>query len=690
MIKSVGNELYWYYDNNSIVGIYMSRKLRILIFLLFTTVLLLCKYSHFTAGDGRIDLYIYAALLLSLCFFAQFPFASASFTITYNYEKFFVFIAIGFCNMMAIMIVPALISMHLHFSFTTLLLIYLLSLFLIYSIYKPERIFQRQESPNPPDTTPYASLLFFILFAVTVYLSIYYGGWLYGDWTWHGSYIRKLKELPALTFNNYIVADIKLPLYGHCLWHVCMAFLVFLTNLDTTFFWVNLLLVMVLIKISVFYLLSKALFQKAYWAQISTIIFLLIGSLLGIEIPAGLLPSFLNTWHMDTSAYPSAVARDILLVFLLAYIFNFVATRKISRKELFFLSIIICLTHYYYVFHIVLILGSLFLLCLCIKNEETKFYVHMATRNFWIFMPSLSYAVVFMILFGVPAVNPSYTTPAAAGPPYDKVVQYIGRTALPYIDPWNGLLRNPFHAVLLLSLIPFILLTKRKTARIWELYLIAVTVIICFIFFNPPLLYLIQKLNPGMDRVFRLVEVLPVILIFAGFLYKLVEERNYIPKWLHDALLYLAIFLLLPTIILWHQKIIFNATIWNEQAAKVVPWKKTVETVIPPGSRVVISPDTIWVWTTMFPHYLYIHPYTACVPANYDPAFRITTWRNFFGSPITHEAFNEFIKSGMEYIIMSQKTYNEKYNDWGALQKYCGNPIIIKELNLVVFKIHSQ
>lgn len=640
--------------------------------------------KRLTSGSVSVDISIALLLLFIISYYTQFPFSSASFGPSQPSEKLLFIPLISFLNLFSVFILPALLAYSFGFTLSNLLWLLLLCLVVFRIFNKNEKnSFLKYKSAPANREYFFLDMIFWVSIIVTLAIGVHYGCWLSGDYTWHGTYIRKLRELPAISFRNYLLMDLPYPQYGHNIWHLFLALLSYISNKDSALVWVNCNLFLPLIKVSSFYLLSREMFKSSYWGKISTVIFLVFFSFLGMGADAE-TPLFEHKWSWDTP-YPSIVSREIFLIVFLFYIFKSINEKKYFYKEIFLLSLGIVLTHYYYMFQLVFILMSMLAASFFFKTEEIKFYQKVFFRYFLLLLPAICYTLVNKHLIDNVTVNPWFSSPEVIGDWRNRIVYIWGK--YPIIHIWKGFLRDPFFAAGILSVMPIMFSLRNGKPAFWKLYLVGTIGGLSLIFFNPPLLYFLKKLNPGLDRIWRLAEVLPVTLTLTGFLYQIQENNKWVKKGTLNICLFSAIIFTMPVIVNYNKNIVYNSDMWTKTANEHIYYKNILEKYVPPGSNVFPDPQIAWTWTTIFPHYIYIHPFPAGLPSNFDPTERITLWKQFFSDKITQDMIEKIARSKITHIILTQTTYAKKEKEILPFSQYFERPIMVEGMGLIVIKM---
>lgn len=650
-----------------------------------SAVVLLSKFN-FTTGIIPLDIIISVALLFVLSYLVQFPLSTQTFNAIDNWEKILVFVFISFCNMMIIFMLPALFAYSFNLTLSQLLYVFL-ALIISIQIYSRNTAikFSNDTYYAKKENRSYLNLLFGISIIVTLFLGVHYGGWLSGDYTWHGTYIRKLREVSPISFRNYLVNNLPFPQYGHNIWHLFLAFLSFVSGKDTGSIWIYHNLFLIIVRISVYYLLAKEMFRSSYWGRVSIIIFLIYNSFLAMG-PDGETPFFDHKWSWDFPS-PSELSREIFLNGLLYYIFKGINTKRLFRKEIFLFSLCIALIHFFYIFHLIFILFAMFVFSWFFCTEEAKMFRQHLYSYALLLIPAVAYAFIYKNLLDNPTVNTSFTTTGVMGDWRNRIIYLWNK--YPLVHPWRGFLRDPFFAVAILSIIPMIVYLRKNRITFFKLYLISVTLCLAMIFFNPPLMFYLQKLNPGLDRVWRFAESLPLEFILAGCLYQLNEENKWIKKSAITGFLYASIVLLFPIFQKYHSNIVYDLSLEKRTIEQHIYYKNILEKYVAPGKNVFVDPKIAWTWTTIFPHYLYIHPYPGGLPPNYDPAPRLNLWKSFFESKISLDMLKELKNSKMEYIILTKETFEKKRKEIEDFKDYYDSLYFVSELGLVVIKMKN-
>ncbi|MBN1822892.1 MAG: hypothetical protein JW803_01085 [Endomicrobiales bacterium] len=646
-------------------------------------VILFAKLSDLSFFDVKSDILFYVALLTLMGYMVQFPLSKESFAVQGWDEKFVYFVAIGMLNAMCVFVLPALAGYAFKLTMMQLLLFYLAG-FVVFGLvreYAGVRPFETNRREKEKDDG-IVNLLFWVMFAASVLIGVHYGCWLSGDYTWHGSAIRKLKELQHVYFGSYLVRDVHFPQYGHNIWYLFLAFLSFLTDKDTGYVWVNSQVFLVPFRVCVVYFLSKELFGTKYWAKVSTIVYLSVHFVLGFDVN-GFTAKANNAWPLDVMAYPSVIARDFFIFAAVAYLLKTIREKKAYYVETFFLITCVTLTHFYYCFQYIYIYAALFIGSLLFPGGENAYFKKIFLKYGLLFVPAVLYAFFYKNALDVPTINPYFLNPEGMGDPLSRVKLLFGK--YPYVHPWPGFLKNAFFAAILATLIPMAL-TLKKNAANWKLFIVSVPAGLALILFNPPLMFIMQKFNPGLDRIWRFDEIIPYALTLAGFIYFLQEEKKLYSKKAATWILVAYLIVLAPFVKVMHKDAVLNAKNWESTLDSQMPYKQLIESRVPRGSVVFPDPKIAWTWTTLFSHFIFIHPLPAGLPPNFDPMERLKIWNGFFEGKIDGEVLDYIDRYGVEYYILTADSYARLKNKLDRYKNRFQPPEVLGAVRLVVMR----
>jgi hypothetical protein len=654
-------------------------------FFIALLIVIACVHQWFVpTGMAAFDIAIIIALLFAVSYLTQFPFSSRTFTVSGTGDKVLSFMVIAFMNMIAIFIVPALAAYAFRLYLGQLLGLYLLFFGIFYMVGgRQDPSFKKDK--DKINNSSVLNFLFWSSIIVTVIMGLYYGCWMSGDYTWHATYIRKLREIAPIAYRNYLLADLPYPQYGHNIWHLFMALLSYMSRQDVAFVWINSNIYLPIVFVACFYVLSKELFKSGYWGKVSTIIFIMYVAFLGIELGGADIPLIEHKWSLDTSPYPSIVTRYAMLTAFYYYLIKSLNEKKMYVREIAFASLCVALAHFYYVTHMVFVGFTTFAGLVCITGNDKAVYRKLLLQYAVILIPVIAYLVYYKQLLDSPTINPWFLSVAGMGDVYRRV-RTLGN-GWPYIHPWWGFLRNPYFAVATLTFIPLTLSLFGKNRSVWKMFLTLPVVALAAVFFNPPVLEVLKKINPGLDRVWRMVEIIPVTLLLAGFVYYLQEEKGWLKKTIIPWLLCGTIAGLFPIFIKYHSDIRYTASLWEQTASQHVQYKEIVEKYVPPGSNIFPDPKIAWTWTTIFPHFIYIHPFPAGLPPKFDPTPRLTLWKSFFEKDISQSMIDDMREKNIDYLVLHMDTFAAKKQQMLRFKEDFGEPQIIQQMGLVVIKL---
>ena len=325
--------------------------------------------------------------------------------------------------------------------------------------------------------------------------------------------------------------------------------------------------------------------------------------------------------------------------------------------------------------------------CFIIKTEETELYKKAMISYALLFIPSIAYTLFYKsILDSGPTLNPVFLSPESMGWPF---YTYINGK-YPVLKFWQYFVRNYYFGFALLCMIP--LLISLKIKKLWKIYLLAPMLCLTFIFYNPFIMYLLKIINPGMDRVYRFIEIFPAALIVAGFLYVLSDENKWISRKTVTLLLPACFILIFPFINKYQKIINYTTAVWETSAQQALSYRAALDKYVKPGTRVFADPKIAWTWPTMFPHYLFMHPFFHGLPPNYNPVPRHTVWLGFFKEPLSDkymESFSGYVND-MDCLLLLRATYEGKAKEIEGYSKYFDTPVFVNELGLVVIGVKHE
>lgn len=655
---------------------------------ILAVLVILLSRSVIATGDMVADISMAVALLFGLGYAAQFPFSSHRFSIAGIQEKIIYVPTLAFGNMVALFAVPALCAYLFHLSLGVLLMLY--GVVLVGTAFAQHAApgFGRDKALEKSDRDAMLSALFWVAVIITVFLGIYYGCWMSGDYTWHGTYMRKLRELSPVSFRNYLVADLPYPQYGHNIWHLFLALVSYVSGQDTAFVWVNINVFLVVVRLGAFYVMARELFKTSYWARYATFILLVFATLLGLDLGSGDTPLVERKWSWDVNAYPSVIALAVFLNMFFAYVIKGVREAKVYRVELLACAVCLALTHFYYVFLALFVLVAVYAAAWLVRSDELIVYRRQFPRLCLMLLPGILYAVYYKQLLDSPTVNYIFTSANAMGDIHNPLMHL--KNGWPFMHPWRAFLRNPYFAAAIVCVIPLgVAVLREEKNRFYKVFIAAPVIMLALIFFNPPLLQFFTKANPALDRIWRIAEILPIVALVAGLFYWLVEDRAVLRRRTASLIIGALALLLIPMMMKYHRAIAYNATMWNQNAEQHVAYKNALIKYVPAGSNIFPDPQIAWTWPTIFPHYLYIHPYPGGLPPNFDPKPRLELWKSFFEKPVTEPAVRELAAHKIDCLILTRQTFDRKAKELEGFSAYFEPPVFVNEMGLVVIRLRK-
>ncbi len=491
-------------------------------------------------------------------------------------------------------------------------------------------------------------LVLVFLLVIVVLLSAHFGGFTSGDYIHHMTAIRKLVELPKIIFGHYILKDLPRPIYGHNIWYLFFSMGSKITHLDPVEFWVLSPVFLTSLMVLAFWLVSRVVFDSANYATVATSIFVFFDGIMSYSTLDGKFTSFFWVW--STSQYPASIARDIILLVILFFVFKFIYQG--NKRYLFILpllGVVIALTHFYYFYMLLFVLGCFFLFSLFIPNKIENLPKKILLAIIFIAVPAFFYVTYYTAKINLPLVNKCYLTPEAMAIEFKPVVKLGG--TYPLIDPFKALWTN-FPRTLAYLLLPFLFCFFRKEPG--ALYCFSIAAVVLFIFVNPLLLYFLWPLNPGMDRFYRAVEIVPYYWIIALFISKGLysSNRKIQQVTLISSLVVLGVLLLPQKTRL--EKINYTTENSLQVLKSNVDFLKFVKEKIPPGSVVLMDSQKIWFWTIFFPHYPVIAAWDMHLPPNYDQTLRVKEQEEFLKNSLTEDSFTFLNKYNVDYVLLDQ------------------------------------
>jgi len=320
------------------------------------------------------------------------------------------------------------------------------------------------------------------------------------------------------------------------------------------------------------------------------------------------------------------------------------------------------LTHFYYFYMLFFVLGCFFLFSLVISTEIKGLLKRVLLTIIFVALPAFFYVTYYTAKINLPLINKSYFSPETMHDQFKPVIWLMDK--YPLIDPLKGLWTN-FPRIGAYLLLPFLFYFFRKESG--ALYCLSIAGIVLFIFVNPFLLYLLKPLNPGMDRFYRLVEIVPYYWILALFLDKGLYSSN---KKISKATLIGSLAIL--SILFFPQKgrlekIRFTTENSLQPLKFNADFFQFVKERIPPGSVILMDPEKIWFWTIFFPHYPVIAAADYHLPPNYDQTLRAREQEEFLKNSLTEDSFTFLNKYNVDYILIDQRYIMNK--DFNKYQK---------------------
>ena len=551
------------------------------------------------------------------------------------------------------LLVPGLASYILRFSADTMTRIYLGCVFflvLVYGLIKPSQGIPGKRNMKNEFTLP-CKIIFTAIVIISFLMGLYYGGFISGNFLFHMSFIRKLIELPRIAYANAYFNDSHAWTYGYNIWYLFYAMVSRIAHADPVTIWINMVPFVVPFGILAVFSFFRRLSGRHEVALLGAGVFFLNQALLNY-LPSGMSTDSFWYWS-EIAACPNFLARDIFIPVILCMGICCLSDPKGKERYLYMISALsftLCLIHMYFFLLLLYMLFCLALFSIIVRHDfwQTR---DLAKVSLSILLPGILFVFyMFAVLF--PTVNPGYLSPFTIDA-YHPVI--FLKNNLPLIDPVRGLLFSPVNKIAFL-LLPFVLALLKKDRTAFFCSSIVVTTVL--IYFNPPLLALVRKFHPSLDRIYRIVEIVPYPLITGFIVYR---ACCFLGKSRLLKILGIVVVLLLSVPVKHRLSGVVHTRIRSiESMEQNGMFFGLVRHLIPPGSVVLIDMPKSTFWTTYFSHYIVAHAFNCVLPPNVDQTGRVEDVNYFFGNPLTSRSMEILEKYGVDYLFIDKNYAKNK------------------------------
>lgn len=576
-------------------------------------------------------------------------------------------VALSFSFSLIVLIIPTVFAYTQHSTIRQVVNFYfLLVALLIFILFILDSFFIKKRGENFNEGAKGNLLIKFallIILIVFVFLGHYYGGFFSGDAYKHINLIRKITEMPTVEFTDAYIKGINSSSYGWNLWHIALAIISQVAAKDPVVIWIFIATLAAPTIIAALFIFLRRLFKDEKLAFYAILAYVIWFGVMNYQITEG---KIFCTWEFALSSWPSFVARDILLYVILFFILDIL--RKGFRIKDYFvislLSIVLALIHIYYYYILLFILGSFWLFLLLFNPyQNRKIYSRIFGIMGLVLFPAVFY-VIYLTKSLQPALNPRFTDPFNTGRfiPVQPIGKYI------MVNPFDGLWQNNMRKLAFIFT-PFLILYARR--KDWAVYLLALIGVPTLIFLNPFLMTWLQKVNPGLDRIWRLVEIIPYEIIVGLFLYKIAKYfwphlKSFLAqfrRWQVN-LFWLAViiigFLFSAKSFYWLMRI-HNTAEFHLNFFESAIDRKLINSEMPPGSVILTDQETGCGWATYFPHYIVTCLGFPHLPPNYDPRPAYNDVLKFYSKEKFDEEVKEIIKKyHVNFIVIDKENFLNK------------------------------
>lgn len=577
----------------------------------------------------------------------------------------------------------AIFSYLVNLSITFLAHLYLIAVFLLllgyYKIINREIHYNRLDICDKPSRKIIIILLMVILLFFII--SLYFGGYISGNFLFHMSFIRKLVEFPGVQYHNAYIKQYSTWTYIYNVWYIFIAMLSKISNVDPIKVWIEFPSIILPFGILSSFMLARMIFKNNLFALISTFIFCIMNSLKKIGF---------WFWAEDVTA-PNFTARTII-AFIVLYLFFAIIFNKLKDKKYFIvlslLGCLLCFMHMYYYLTVIYIILCWIIFALIFDKDSIIGNKKIIKSLAYFVFPSII-IIIFMFNTLSPTINPAYLHPDKIR--YDSInaIKFI-TDKLFIIDYNRATLNNPISTISLF-IFPFLLLLIKKEKAL--IYPVSIMVVTLFIFFNPFLLKIIKIFHPPMDRIYRLVEIIPFEYIVGYILYRAYiyyyNVKSKTANLLKNYKFHYIVILTLMISIFNPIRDIFSSIEFTKKSSykKLEDFSNPVSIVreyIPSGSTVLIDFDYATFWTAYFPHYIVACTLYGVLPPNVDQTERVKFIEDVLANSLNDKNISKLNEYQVNYILLKNDNNKAIIN----MHEYPNKLTLIHENNLFkIFKV---
>jgi hypothetical protein len=599
-------------------------------------------------------------------------------------SRFYEYLPVSVCFSLAILLIPTFLAYFLGLSLSFIIYFFLVSCFVIVVLFVFR--YRKNISTNGfiglfksgnPKLNIYLKALLIICLIVLV-RAILTPAYEVGDPVRHVSDIRKIIELPQIiSGSSFIKGFYGINNYGYNVWHIALAMITKLSGADIVNTWrLSPIFVAILLLLAYFFF-ARELFNNEKIAIFATSVFFIWEGLLGYN-PS--MPMIDNFWLWAHSAVPSFVAWGIIMFSVLALAFRYI--REGEKKYLYLVSILTLTgasVHFYYFILLMLLLFSVFVFGWIFRRQDKILLKRVFVILIFAAIPAIFY--VFYIFRGLsPITNPLFLTTLISGNQPVKMV-----FGFPVVDPFKVVFFGFIHWVsfLLVPLLVFLVSKKR-----YALYLFAFFIGPTLIIFNPPLLKILQKFNPALERAWRLNEAIPFTQVFGLFLFLLWEKtggyiRNFISKQNKKKIVLAGLMLAIIILTLLSKSIIIlylggrTGHVDEENYIWSKDFKETVKQNVPAGDVILMDNYTSSFWTRYYANYVVSVNWGMDnhIPPQFDQTERYNDAEKYMQQKnLDKWSFDFMNKYDVEYVLVNKNVTNNDYEIAPQLPDPFNNP----------------
>lgn len=417
------------------------------------------------------------------------------------------------------------------------------------------------------------------------------------------------------------------------------------THIDPVNIWIYLPQFILPVGLIANYYFAKRLFVNHRSPIVYLFIYFFYYAVYNIEPPAEGYAWF----HSEHSACNNFLAIGIFMPVILNAVFDY--CRYEDNRMLFFLPLLFFadgFIHLYVQTKTYFVLYSICMFSFFIRPDFID-YRKIIKATLLSSIGLIFFVYVFLLVSGK-IVNPAY-------------LNVNGGLPMVHFDKW--LLVDYHHAIfrngmLLTSFMIFFVSIFYIRSRLSGFFIFSIFFSVCFILFNPLILYLGGKFHPSYERITRLYNVIPFCLSVTFPFELFFSGKNRIINYILVLVSITAVMYTSKDVKKRLDNIVFTKQYSLTQLHNNDAFYKNVRSKVPHGSTVMMDLSLTTWWTTYFSHYIIAHAFDMHVPPNFYQGDRKEDVKMFYNDPLSPKSMEILKKYGVEYVIFTSEGVKDR------------------------------